>query len=127
MSRLSRNDMLSTGGNRRRKSRGSCYVSKPSYGFFIAGSSFKQMNGVYVRDNPPRRNASSTKRESALYYSHDDSGWAMSLEKFPEEEVPEEEDQQGSSDDEYNYYGYRYRPPKPKKPEYEWVLSLIHI
>jgi hypothetical protein len=70
MSRLSRNDMLSTGGNRRRKSRGSCYVSKPSYGFFIAGSSCKRMNGVYVRDNPPRRRASSTKRESALYYRY---------------------------------------------------------
>ena len=50
---LSRNDMLSTGGNRRRRARGSCYVNKPAYGFFIAGSSHKSMNGVYVRDNAP--------------------------------------------------------------------------
>ena len=50
---ISRNDMLSTGGNRRRRARGSCYVNKPAYGFFIAGSSHKSMNGVYVRDNAP--------------------------------------------------------------------------
>ena len=119
MSRLSRNDMLSTGGNRRRKSRGSCYVNKPAYGFFIAGSSFKAMNGVYIRENPPAKPASSTKRDCALYYTHDDSGWAMSLEKLSKNEDDEQEE---SSDDDYNYYGYRYRPPKPKKPEYEWVF-----
>ena len=118
---LSRNDMLSTGGNRRRRSRGSCYVNKPAYGFFIAGSSFKAMNGVYVRDNAPTFDPSNTTgaRESALYYTHedDDSGWIMSLEK-----LPEDEEAKSSSEDEYGY-GYHYREPKKKK-EYEWVFVM---
>jgi DnaJ-domain-containing protein 1 len=112
--------MLSTGGNRRRKQRGSCYVNKPAYGFFIAGSTYKKMNGVYIRDNPPtftKDESDPTKRESALYYSHEDdeSGWAMSLDMLAEEEK-----ESSSSEDEYGY-GYRYRPPKKKK-EYEWVF-----
>ena len=111
--------MLSTGGNRRRRARGSCYVNKPAYGFFIAGSSHKSMNGVYVRDNAPDFDPENKdgKRDSALYYTHedDDSGWTMSLEKLPE--MPEDEE---SSEDEYGY-GYHYREPKKKK-EYEWVF-----
>eukprot|EP00965_Chrysotila_dentata_P044413 1476643-Pleurochrysis_carterae.AAC.1 len=45
---LSRNDMLSTEG-RAPRARRSCYVDEPAYGFFVAGSSIKRMNGVYVR------------------------------------------------------------------------------
>ena len=113
---LSRNDMLSTGGNRRRRQRGSCYVNKPAFGFFIAGSSEKQMNGVYVRDNPPNVQDGPS-RESALFYTHEDdeSGWTMSLEMLPEEE------EQSDSSDDGDGYGYQYRPPKKKK-EYEWVF-----
>ena len=48
---LSRNDMLSTQVWRRVPA--SCYVNEPAYGFFIAGSSIKAMNGVYIRRNPP--------------------------------------------------------------------------
>ena len=38
---LTRNDMLTTGNNRRARRRGTVRVSEPSYGFFIAGSSTK--------------------------------------------------------------------------------------
>ena len=43
---LSRNDMLSTEG-RAPRARRSCYVNEPAYGFFIAGSSIKAMNGEW--------------------------------------------------------------------------------
>jgi hypothetical protein len=38
--------MLSLGDNRRGRARGTVSVSEPPYGFFIAGSSLKDMNGV---------------------------------------------------------------------------------
>ena len=38
---LMRNDMLTTGNNRRARRRGTVRVSEPSYGFFIAGSNIK--------------------------------------------------------------------------------------
>jgi hypothetical protein len=30
-------------------------VNEPAYGFFIAGSSLRAMNGVYIRRTPPRQ------------------------------------------------------------------------
>ncbi len=43
---LQSNNMLVPGGTgRAQKSRGTCYVDEPPYGFFVAGSSVKAMNG----------------------------------------------------------------------------------
>jgi hypothetical protein len=52
---LSRNDQLvPEGQGRRQKARGTCYVDEPPFGFFIAGSTVKVLNGVYIRRNIPR-------------------------------------------------------------------------
>lgn len=81
---LSRNDMLSTEG-RAPRARRSCYVNEPAYGFFIAGSTVKAMNGVYIRKNPPQRTAEEEEvRQDLLYYTHIDSPWTMLLAETPE-------------------------------------------
>ena len=74
---LARNDMLTTGNNRAPRARRSCYVDEPAFGFFVAGSTHKQMNGLYIRRNVPRP----CPREHGilLYYEHMDSGWTMLL------------------------------------------------
>ena len=74
---LARNDMLTTGDNRTPRARRSCYVDEPAFGFFVAGSTHKQMNGLYIRRNVPRP----CPREHGimLYYEHMDSGWTMLL------------------------------------------------
>ena len=50
---LARNDMLTTGDSRAPRARRSCYVDEPAFGFFVAGSTNKQMNGLYIRRNVP--------------------------------------------------------------------------
>ena len=45
---LMRNDMLTTGNNRRARRRGTVRVSEPSYGFFIAGSNVKVGSSVAI-------------------------------------------------------------------------------
>ena len=81
---LQRNDMLSTEG-RAPRARRSCYVNEPAYGFFIAGSTIKPMNGVYIRKNPPARSEEEDeKRQDLLYYTHMDSPWTMILAETPE-------------------------------------------
>ena len=81
---LSRNDMLSTEG-RAPRARRSCYVNEPAYGFFIAGSSIKAMNGVYIRRNPPRQTEEEeAERSMLLYYTHIDNPWTLVLAETPE-------------------------------------------
>ena len=76
---LQRNDMLSTEG-RAPRARRSCYVNEPAYGFFIAGSSLKGMNGVYIRRNPPRQtDEEEEERQILLYYEHMDTSWTLVL------------------------------------------------
>ena len=76
--------MLSTEG-RAPRARRSCYVNEPAYGFFIAGSTIKAMNGVYVRRNPPRKSEEELEvRQDLLYYVHIDSPWTMVLAETPE-------------------------------------------
>ena len=86
---LSRNDMLTTGNNRRRRQRGVVRVQEPASGFFIAGSSIEAINGVYVRRSPSRSpplivDALTAGGESriGLLYRHCDSensGWTLAL------------------------------------------------
>ena len=93
---LQRNDMLSTEVGGAPRARRSCYVNEPSYGFFIAGSSIKAMNGVYIRRNPPRSQHEEEDEEDGdkimLYYEHMDgigkphTIWKMQLSEAPEEE-----------------------------------------
>ena len=88
---LQRNDMLSTEG-RAPRARRSCYVNEPAYGFFIAGSSLKSMNGVYIRRSPPATDNQETDEETdeprstMLYYTHMDTDWTMMLVEVKETE-----------------------------------------
>ena len=86
---LQRNDMLSTEG-RAPRARRSCYVNEPAYGFFIAGSSLRAMNGVYIRRTPPRQHTADEgddeERNILLYYTHMDTGWTMMLAEVKETE-----------------------------------------
>ena len=85
---LQRNDMLSTDVGGAPRARRSCYVDEPAYGFFIAGSSIREMNGIFVRRAPPKEEEEEEEEEEGdedkprkhlLYYAHMDSGWTMSL------------------------------------------------
>jgi hypothetical protein len=78
---LSRNDQLVMGGQgRQQRSRGTTYVNDPPFGFFIAGSTVKTLNGVYTRRNTPRSVALARAHEDILlYYTHMDSGSLMLL------------------------------------------------
>ena len=77
---LQRNDMLSTEG-RAPRARRSCYVNEPAHGFFVAGSTIKAMNGVYIRRNPPRTEEDDDggTRNYLLHYEHMDTPWTLSL------------------------------------------------
>lgn len=91
---LSQTNMLvPEGQGRRQRSRGTCYVDEPPLGFFIAGSTLKKMNGVYVRKNRPRGRV----REDGdilLYYEHSlNHTWTMMLaQERPEKEEDADED-----------------------------------
>ena len=62
--------------SRGRRARGTVYVDDPAVGFFVAGSSLKEMNGIYTRTDRP----SLPKHKVALAYSHSNStGWYMAL------------------------------------------------
>jgi hypothetical protein len=69
--------MLTTGDNRAPRARRSCYVDEPAFGFFVAGSTHKQLNGLYIRRNLP--NPCPREHGIILYYEHMDSGWTMLL------------------------------------------------
>ena len=134
---LARNDMLTTGDNRAPRARRSCYVNEPACGFFVAGSSLKEMNGVYIRRNPPaprdeseeedddddeyeyadeydddhrpRQPASKPRKpRTLLYYEHMDTGFTMRL---AETDVP-------------SYSGYFYGS-RSRDVEYEneWAFT----
>eukprot|EP01062_Namystynia_karyoxenos_P007276 TRINITY_DN12559_c0_g1_i1.p2 TRINITY_DN12559_c0_g1~~TRINITY_DN12559_c0_g1_i1.p2 ORF type:complete len:936 (+),score=296.76 TRINITY_DN12559_c0_g1_i1:116-2809(+) len=63
-------------GGGRRRSRGTCVVREPACGFFIAGSSLEDMNGIYGRVH---RVSTRLKHNVLLAYKHDHSGWFMVL------------------------------------------------
>ena len=123
---LSRNDQLVPEGHgRRQQSRGTVYVDEPPYGFFIAGSSLKRLNGVYIRRNVP----SSLRREGErvlLYYEaceeHNSSSMLL-IETVapppPEEEEFFDEDEDEEEAAARRWYSQRLSPPKPKR---EWLI-----
>jgi hypothetical protein len=76
---LQRNDMLVPEGHgRRERARGTCYVDEPPFGFFIAGTTVKQLNGVYIRREVPRTLVRAGE-DVLLYYLHMDGGCTMIL------------------------------------------------
>lgn len=105
---LSSNNMLTTGGRRQRQ-RGTVRVSEPANGFFITGSCIDDMNGVYVRKNPPRVKKPNDP-QIALYYEHEDGLWHMALKS-----LTEDDDKEDSDEDDYFYR-------RKRKPEHEWVF-----
>jgi predicted Zn-dependent protease len=120
---LARNDMLVPGGTgRAQRQRGTVMVDEPPYGFFIAGSSVKTLNGVYIRRNVPRDPAQMRKGEDILlYYVHMDSNGATMIlseksRKKPtvsrdevEEDDEEDEDEEDSEED---HWFRQVQPPK---------------
>ena len=61
--------------SRGRRARGSVYVDDPAVGFFVAGSSIDDLNGIYVRTNRfvlPRHHV-------AMAYAHQEGGWTLAL------------------------------------------------
>jgi hypothetical protein len=114
---LQRNDMLTTGDNRQQRQRGTVTVSKPSFGFFIAGSSINSMNGAYVRANAPDRDPLPGQGEPALYYRNDDGPWTMVLAELPAERMPPED-----VDDEEDTWQAMYRRHHRPRVTHEWVF-----
>ena len=140
---LSRNDQLVPEGvGRRQQSRGTHYVSDPPHGFFIAGSTVKQLNGVYVRKNAPR----SLVRDDTmlLYYSHMTDGTLMILtetkrvapppvpprararrapreygDEYDDEEDDYDEDEDDDGEDEDDVYAQMAAAAKPSR---QWLL-----
>ena len=84
-----------SGGSRRRRGGGTCYVDEPAKGFFVAGSSIEAMNGIFGRIHPT--SAKWVDHPVALAYKHDITGWFMCLVETEDEEEEEEEDP-------YSYY-----------------------
>eukprot|EP00756_Hemistasia_phaeocysticola_P033139 Hpha_TRINITY_DN16450_c0_g1::TRINITY_DN16450_c0_g1_i2::g.163824::m.163824 len=82
--------MTPYGGGGRRRQRGTCVVREPACGFFIAGSSIEDMNGIYGR---VARVPNSLKHEALLSYKHDHTQWWMVL---VDRSNPDEEDTGGS-------------------------------
>ena len=120
---LSRNDQLTTGGNRQQRARGTVRVNEPAHAFFVTGSSLDQMNGMYVRRNPPRRKADDAgKSWPALYYEHEEGLWHMALNELSKKAKQGghgNDDDDDDDDMEYDYYTGRY---KKKEPTHEWVF-----
>lgn len=96
-------------GQRQRRSRGCVTVREAPKGFFIAGSSIEECNGIYGRVR--RDSVASPYREIDLLYKHDDTGWLMAL-----VEIKGAQEESDSEEDDYYYYE---RKPKPK---WEWVF-----
>ena len=100
---LARNDMLVPGGTgRAQRQRGTVMVDEPPYGFFIAGSSVKTLNGVYIRRNVPRDPSQLRQGEDILlYYVHmDNNGATMILsEKRRKPVTPRDEVEEDDNDD----------------------------
>eukprot|EP00633_Aureoumbra_lagunensis_P003857 CAMPEP_0197315700 /NCGR_PEP_ID=MMETSP0891-20130614/39480_1 /TAXON_ID=44058 ORGANISM="Aureoumbra lagunensis, Strain CCMP1510" /NCGR_SAMPLE_ID=MMETSP0891 /ASSEMBLY_ACC=CAM_ASM_000534 /LENGTH=933 /DNA_ID=CAMNT_0042804819 /DNA_START=92 /DNA_END=2890 /DNA_ORIENTATION=+ len=69
-----------SGPRRGGRRRGTVYVDEPATGFFIAGSSLKGLNGIYIRKNP-RTVVFSRHTKIALAYENceDESAWSMVL------------------------------------------------
>ena len=75
------------GGARRSRARGSVRVQEPAHAFFVAGSSFDEMNGIFGRVRPESARGVSSHAVN-LCYKHDQSGWFMALIKAPVDERP---------------------------------------
>ena len=80
---LARQDALApySGGGSRQRSRGYVTVREPAKGFFIAGSSIDDMNGIYAA---VRMEGLGLRRKCQIAYRND-SGWIMTLMKAPQE------------------------------------------
>ncbi|CAK9061982.1 DnaJ homolog subfamily C member 7 homolog [Durusdinium trenchii] len=81
---LARQDALApySGGGSRPRSRGYVTVREPAKGFFIAGSSVDDMNGIYAA---ARAEGLGLRRKTQIAYRNDSSGWIMALMKAPPE------------------------------------------
>ena len=107
---LARNDMLTTGDNRRRRRRGVVRVQEPASGFFIAGSSIEGVNGLYVQTSLRRTpdlvvdaltGDGESKSRVGLLYRHcdqEDSGWTLALIKLNSIAETGEGDEENFSD-----------------------------
>jgi hypothetical protein len=126
---LARNDMLVPGGTgRAQRQRGTVMVDEPPYGFFIAGSSVKTLNGVYIRRNVPRDPSQLRQGEDILlYYVHmDNNGATMILSEkrrkpvTPRDEVEEDDNDEEEEEDEDEIEDHWFRQVQP--PKRQWLF-----
>ena len=125
---LSCNNMLSTEVGGRPRARRSCYVNEPAYGFFIAGSSIKAMNGIYIRRNPPASEAAQEKAKAARAESEASKrsstrSQALMSEEEEDEEDDEEEDE--DDDEEGDDHGPRKFLLYYKHMDNTWEMGLV--
>ena len=52
-------------------------VTSPAVGFFVAGSSIPEVNGVYVQQSPPQYDEDEPGVETLLFYCHVDNPWTL--------------------------------------------------
>ena len=98
-----------SGPARRSRGGGTVHVREPACGFFIAGSSLDELNGIFGRIN---RAKVKSERTVDLAYRHDHSRWLMLLRERSNFKEP------SYDDDDYDYYGHQ-------EPEsrWEWVFQ----
>ena len=70
-----------TGAGRQSRSYGT--VRDPAAGFYIGGSSLREMNGVYARVAPPDAEGTARARAWVLFYENEDTGWTLGLAQGP--------------------------------------------
>jgi hypothetical protein len=131
---LSCNNMLSTEVGGRPRARRSCYVNEPAYGFFIAGSSIKAMNGIYIRRNPPasetaQAKAKAAKAESEASKRSSTRSQALMSDEDEDEDEDEEEDEDEDENEDEDAEGDDHGPRKfllyYKHMDNTWEMGLV--
>ena len=75
-----------------RRSRGTVRVRDPAHGFFVAGSSIDELNGIFGRVRTEHVRFLSVRRPMRLAYRHDKTGWLMVLVDVDPEEMEDSDE-----------------------------------
>ena len=83
---------MHSGQRRSRRSRGYVTVQKPAVGFFIAGSSVAEMNGIFGRVRTEDVRSALNQRAAVLAYVQDTGDWILALVPLEDEEGDDDDD-----------------------------------